>query len=48
MEPSNLQILIFLVQALHVMGNTLREIPNITSLKDFSCKAAVLIDSGQE
>jgi hypothetical protein len=48
MEPQNLQILIFLVQALHIMGNPLREIPDITSLEDFSCKAAVLIDSTQE
>lgn len=30
------------------MGDSFGKIPNITGLKDFSCKTAILIDPSQE
>jgi hypothetical protein len=42
------KILVLIIKTLDIMGNTLREVPNVTSLQDLSCETAILVNSGKE
>lgn len=42
------EIFVLVIQALDVVGNTLGEVPDITSIQDLGCPAAILVNSRQE
>lgn len=41
------KVLVLVVQALYVVSDTLREVPDISSFKNFGSEATVLVDTGK-